>query len=294
MAKSVELVVQAKPEHGEGALWHAEKQLFYWVDITRGVVHIYDPASNIDRAIDVGQAVGTVVARRSGGLMLAVRDGFASLDLDTEQMTLVANPEAGKHNLRFNDGKCDPAGRFWAGSMTAVGDAVAGAGTLYSLDAQGQVVPRLTKVGISNGIVWTADKKTMYFIDTLAYSLDAYDYDDATGNVSNRRVLVRFAPEQGFPDGMTIDSQDKVWVAVMGAGKVFHYDPEPGTLLEVIELPTPATTSCALGGPNLDELYITTSTLGLTPEQLAADHQAGAVFKVKVDVQGVPAMEYLG
>ena len=154
MTDSIEIVVPAGANHGEGALWHAEKQLFYWVDINIGKVYIYDPATRTNRTIDVGQAVGTVVARRSGGLMLAVKHGFAALDLDTEALTILADPEAHLPDNRFNDGKVDPAGRFWAGTMTD-GHVVIGGGALYMLDADHQASLRLPNVSISNGIVWT-------------------------------------------------------------------------------------------------------------------------------------------
>ena len=293
MADAVEVVVNAGAEHGEGAIWHAQKQLFYWVDITQGRVYVYDPATNVNRTINVGQPVGTVVARRSGGLMLAVEHGFASLDLETEKMQILVDPEAHLPRNRFNDGKCDPAGRFWAGTMS-YDSGVKGAGALYCLDADHKVWPRLANVSIANGIVWTKDKKTMYFIDTLAYTLDRFDYDNATGEISNRKPLICFPEAQGFPDGMAIDAEDKVWVAVMGSGRVFRYDPETATLLSTVELPTPQITSCAFGGPNLDELYITSSTLGLSPEALAADKLAGVVFKVRTGVPGVPSDEYAG
>jgi sugar lactone lactonase YvrE len=275
-------------------LWHAEKQLFYWIDILRGLVHVCDPATKHNRTINGGQPVGTVVARQAGGLMLAVKNGFASLDLDTEKMTIVADPEAHIPANRFNDGKVDPAGRFWAGTMVGPGEAVPGAGALYSLDANHQVTLRLPQVGISNGIVWTKDKTKMYFIDTLAYSVDAFDYDDATGNISNRRVLFRMPPELGYPDGMTIDSDDHIWMAVMGSGKVFCYDPEPGKLLHTIEFPARGVTSCAFCGPDLDELYVTSGNIGQSAEQLAREPHSGGLFKVKPGARGVVSPEYLG
>ncbi|MCC7362669.1 MAG: SMP-30/gluconolactonase/LRE family protein [Anaerolineales bacterium] len=293
MADAVEVVVNAGAEHGEGAIWHAQTHRFYWVDIMKGLVYIYDPAANTNRAINVGQPVGTVVPRRSGGLMLAVERGFAALDLETEALTILADPADRAPRTRFNDGKCDPAGRFWAGTMS-YDSGVIGAGALYCLDADHKVWPRVANVSIANGIVWTKDKRTMYFIDTLAYTLDRFDYDHATGQISNRRPLICFPETQGFPDGMAIDAEDKVWVAVMGSGRVFRYDPESAALLSTVELPTPQITSCAFGGPNLDELYITSSTLGLSPEALANDPLAGVLFKARPGVQGVPADEYAG
>ncbi len=293
MTDSVEIIVPAGANHGEGALWHAEKQLFYWCDINIGKVYIYDPATGVNRTIDVGQAVGTVVARRSGGLMLAVKHGFAALDLDTEALTILADPEAHIPENRFNDGKVDPAGRFWAGTMTD-GNVVIGGGALYMLGVDHTASLRLPNVSISNGIVWTADKQTMYFIDTLTYTIDGFDYDDATGAISNRRVMFSMPEADGFPDGMAIDEHDNLWIAVMGSGHVYCWDPVNAKHLATIDLPTTQITSCAFGGPNLDELYITTSTLGLDAAGLARQPLAGALFKVHVNVRGVPSPEYLG
>jgi len=294
MTDSVEIVLDAHAELGEGALWHAQTQRLYWVDILQGIVHVYDPATNTDRAIAVGQAVGTVVPRRSGGLMLAVKQGFASLDLETEALTIVATPDDHKPTNRFNDGKCDPSGRFWAGTMDLGNPTARHAGTLYCLDAQHRLTPRLTQLGIPNGIVWTADKKTMYYMDTLAYAMAGYDYDDATGEVSNRRVLFTLPPEEGYPDGMCIDRDGMLWLAVMGSSRVFQWDPEQGKLLRSIKLPTRQIASCAFGGPNLDELYITSGTIALDAATLAAEPLAGALFKVRPGVQGVEAFEYAG
>jgi sugar lactone lactonase YvrE len=294
MADPVEVVLDAHAHLGEGAIWHSQAQRLYWIDILAGKVHIYDPATAVNRTIDVRQPVGTVVPRRSGGLMLAITHGFASLNLDTEDVTILVDPEAHLPHTRFNDGKCDPSGRFWAGTMSDADPAVPHQGTLYMLDADHNVWPRLSNVSISNGIVWTADKKTMYFIDTLAHSLDAFDYDDATGEISNRRVMFTMDAADGFPDGMAIDSEDMLWIAVMGSSHVYRWDPVNAKLLETITLPTRQIASCAFGGPNLDELYITSGTIGLDAATLAREPLAGALFKVKTSVRGVPAVEYAG
>ena len=165
MTHSIELVLDAQAALGEGPLWHAPSQKLYWVNIAHGEVHVFDPRTGADRTIQVGQPVGTVVARRSGGVMLALKHGFASLDLDTETLTMLADPEPDLPQNRFNDGKCDPSGRFWAGTMTDGSPTVLGAGSLYMLDASHKVTRRLTGVSISNGIVWSLDRQTMYFIE---------------------------------------------------------------------------------------------------------------------------------
>src|SRR5258706_4819141 len=214
MATSVELLLDLKAELGEGPIWHAPSQRLYWVNIMAGEVHLYDPKTNTDRFLLVGQSVGTVVPRRTGGVMLALNHGFASLDLDSGAVTMLVDPEKHLPENRFNDGKCDPAGRFWAGTMlNGATESDPPHGSLYSLDASGQVRQRLGRIRISNGICWSLDKTTMYFVDSPDRRVDAFDYDDATGEIGNRRVAVTVGRDYGMPDGMTIDAGGMLWVA---------------------------------------------------------------------------------
>ena len=211
METVVELLVDAHAQVGEGPLWDEERQVLYWVDILSSLLYIYDPATGENRVLDVGQHVGTVVIRASGGLMLAVREGFASFDLETQELTLIANPEAHITGNRFNDGKCDPAGRFWAGTMAY--ENPTNQGSLYRLDTDLSVHKIFGDVAISNGIIWSLDHTTMYYIDTLRKNVRAFDYADDTGDISNERVIVNVPEEIGMPDGMAIDSEGMLWVA---------------------------------------------------------------------------------
>ncbi|MBL7200810.1 MAG: SMP-30/gluconolactonase/LRE family protein [Anaerolineae bacterium] len=291
-SQAAELVLDAKADLGEGALWDAKGQVLYWVDIMAGGLHIYDPATGRDRAIDVGQPVGTVVARRSGGVMLAVHHGFASLDLQTGELEIVQDPESHLPGNRFNDGKCDPAGRFWAGTLAMDGTPrVCG---LYRLDPDLSVHKMLEGVTISNGIVWSLDQAVMYYVDTPTRRVDAFDYDLASGEIENRRAVVRVPAEMGYPDGMTIDSEGMLWVALWGGHKVSRWDPADGRLLQTVDLPAANVTSCAFCGENLDQLYITTARTGLPPEQLKGQPLAGGLFRAEVGVRGLPAFEFAG
>ena len=294
MTDQPDLVIDAQAALGEGPLWHAQTQRLYWVDIIPGEVHVYDPAAGTDRCINVGQQVGTVVPRVSGGLMLALEHGFASLDLETERLTLLADPEAHLPGNRFNDGKCDPAGRFWAGTMGMADPTPPAAGALYCLDAQHQVAQRLSGVTCSNGLVWSSDLSTMYFIDSGAQTVDAFDYDHATGAIANRRAVVTLPDDYGIPDGMTIDVEGMLWVAGWGHHRVSRWNPADGKLLRTLEFPASQVTACAFGGPNLDALYVTSARTGLSPEALAKEPLAGALFVVYPGVQGVPADEFAG
>jgi sugar lactone lactonase YvrE len=292
MSQSAELVLDAKAALGEGAIWDADRRVLYWVDILGCQVHVYDPANGQERSIDVGQYVGTVVPRQSGGLMLALHHGFASLDLETEQVEVVADPEQHLPGNRFNDGKCDLAGRFWAGTLAL--ESTPEVASLYRLDADLTVHKMLGEVSCSNGIVWTLDNKTMYYIDTVLRRVDAFDYDHETGDISGRRTAFEVPSEMGYPDGSTLDSEGMLWVALWQGGAVSRWNPGTGELLQVVKVPAPNVTSCAFGGPNLARLYITTARNGLSEDDLARYPLAGGLFGADVGVTGVPASGFAG
>jgi|TARA_B100000809_G_C15120230_1_gene524000 sugar lactone lactonase YvrE len=290
---NAELILDARATLGEGALWDVDRHALWWVDIEQGQVHCFDPDSNTNQTYDVGQRVGTVVTRASGGLMLAVENGFASFDLETSALQIVGDPESDQPGNRFNDGKCDPAGRFWAGTMS-MGDARAADGALYCLNTAGQIQKHLDGVRVSNGLVWTADRSTMYYIDSRTRRVDAFDYENGTGQITNRRPVVEVEPELGGPDGMAIDTDDNVWVALFRGSAVACFDPRNGKQLARIGLPASRVTSCAFGGPNLQDLYITTARIGLSEDEQRAQPHAGGVFCARVEARGVPNFAYGG
>ena len=280
------------PRVGEGPLWDEERQVLYWVDILSSLLYIYDPATGENRALDVGRHVGTVVTRASGGLMLAVREGFASFDLETQELTLIANPEAHITGNRFNDGKCDPAGRFWAGTMAY--ESPSNQGSLYRLDTDFSVHKIFGDVAISNGIIWSLDHTTMYYIDTLRKNVRAFDYADDTGDISNERVIINVPEEIGMPDGMAIDSDGMLWVAHYGGSCVSRWNPNTAQLLEKIDLPVTQVTACAFGGPNLDILFITSAAQELDAAELERQPLAGGLFSIKTPYQGVLSFRFGG
>jgi sugar lactone lactonase YvrE len=293
MTLIAEPVVRQGAELGEGAFWHAPDQRLYWVDITGKTVFVYDPATGKNRAIPVGSDVGTIVPRKSGGAIVALKDGFAAVNLETGAVKMLAKVEADLPHNRFNDGKCDPAGRFWAGSLDY--DLKKGAGALYCMDTKLHVRKVIPDVTCSNGLVWTRDQKTFYYIDSGASCIAAYDYDNATGRIENRRVVVMVKPEEAFLDGMAIDANDNVWVAIWHRGQVRCWDPRTGKLIEMIEVPgAKLTTSCSFAGPNLDEMYITSASCGLSESEKAEQPLAGALFRVKPGVKGVPGFAFGG
>ena len=293
MTSQVEVILRAKALLGEGALWHAPTRTLFWVDIMGRTVFAYEPATGQNRAYPVGSDVGTVVVRRGGGLMVALREGFASLDLPSGKVTMLAPIQHSVPDERLNDGKCDPAGRFWAGTMGSKDGK--GIGKLYRLDAGRSLRVMLEGIGCSNGIVWSADARTMFYIDTPTRQVWAFEYDNATGDIANKRIAIEVAPEHGHPDGMTIDSEGTLWIAMWGGSRICRFDPRTGRLMQVIPVPGASlTTSCAFGGEDLDELYITSASTGLSEQQRAEQPEAGSLFRVKVDVRGVEAAEYAG
>jgi sugar lactone lactonase YvrE len=293
MTHQAELILDSRAELGEGALWDERTRRLYWVDIVGQALHIYDPASQEDRRYEVGQMVGTVVLSESGRVLLAVQNGLAWFDLASETVEIIADPEADIPDNRFNDGKCDPAGRFWAGTMH-VSAKVPDRGSLYRLDPDLSVHTMLTGVSISNGIVWTQDRKTMYYNDSTPYTVTAFDYDDATGSISRPRVVIQVPQPMGVPDGMAIDREGMLWIAHFFGGAVRRWNPHTGQVLETITLPVSNPASCAFGGDQLDELYITTARENLNAEQLAREPYAGGLFRVKVDVVGTLTHRFKG
>ena len=284
------LVFKSEASLGEGAIWHAEEQKLYWVDIEGKKLCVYDPSDGTNKEFNVGSMLGTVVPVQSGGAVIAMQSGIQQIDTKSGELTWLLNALPDTVNVRYNDGKCDPSGRLWVGTFRIDGQKEAA--VLWRIDKDTSVHLILDKVGISNGIVWTKDKKKMYYADTPTGLIQAFDYDDQTGNISNRSVAVTIPKESGEPDGMTIDENDNLWVALWGSGTVCQYNSKTGELMQRITVPAPNVTSCAFGGKDLDILYITTAANYLTPEQAKDNPLSGSLFSVKPGVKGVTASYY--
>lgn len=277
---------------GEGPVWDEQAQILWWVDITQGMIFRYDPGSDEVATFDVGQPVGTLGLRQAGGLILATASGFAFYDPDSRSLHPIADPEADKPGNRFNDGKPDPSGSFYAGTM---GDKMAPlAGALYRLTPDGTITVVKKEVTISNGIAWNGAEDLMYYIDSPTFNVMVFDFDRATGVASNGRVAFAIDREMGTPDGMTIDHEDNLWIAHFGGGAVSRWNPQTGSLMQKVELPVTQVTCCVFGGANLDTLYITTARIGLSADQLAKEPLAGALFECSVGVHGRPAYRFQG
>ncbi|MGE5244179.1 MAG: SMP-30/gluconolactonase/LRE family protein [Betaproteobacteria bacterium] len=279
----VEVALDAHAELGEGPVWDERRACLFWVDIMRGLVHQFDPDTGVDRSIPVGQPVGAVMPTTEDDLVLAVRDGFARLDPASGAMRMIAAVDADRPERRMNDGNCDAAGRFWAGTMAI--DERPGAGALYCLDPDGRVRTMLTGVTISNGLDWSDDGRVMYYVDTGSGRVDCLDVDPDTGDLGGRRGFVQVPADCGAPDGLTIDSEGGVWIALWGGSAVHRYSPD-GRLVEAVRLPVTHPTSCAFGGPDLRDFYITTASTALTAGERAAQPLAGAIFRCRPGVAG--------
>jgi sugar lactone lactonase YvrE len=269
-------------ELGEGPCWDAATGALYWIDGPPGRVHRLD-VHGLHASWDVGQPVGAVFPRAAGGLVVAARDGFLALDPDTGKTELLAPVEADQPHLKLNDGACDRSGRLFAGTMAA--DESPGAGTLYRLDADLALTALVTGVGISNGIGWSPDDRLMYYSDSLAYRVDVFDYDPATGAISGRRPFTAVGGGDVMPDGLAVDAEGGVWVAQWGGSVLCRYDPAGG-LEETVRLPHAHVTSCAFGGPGLDRLYVTTAA--------GPGRPAGGLFVLSPGVAGLPAYPFAG
>lgn len=288
----VKLVLDAKAELGEGALWDEQKQHLYWLDILNGEIHRYTPANKTDEVFSVGQHTSAIVLSDSGDVIVATKNGFARFDLETETLKFIVDPEKDKGNNRFNDGKADPAGRFWAGTMSY--DVEAYAGALYCLETDGTVSTKEEDVTISNGIVWTADYQTMYYVDSAPNTITAFEYDKATGSISKGRIVVKVPDDMGSPDGMAIDTQGQLWVAHWGYGAVVCWCPKTGEKISEIAVPASQVTACAFGGEDFKTLYITTARTGLSDERLEEEPLAGGLFCVQTEVTGLATYRYGG
>ncbi len=283
MNMNVELFIDSRSTLGEGPCYNQMKDEFYWVDILEKKIGIYSFKTKQISYITLNSYVGTVAPREKGGLIAALQDGLYFIDEYTKEVHQITDPEPEQHSNRFNDGKCDPEGRFWAGTMD--GEEKKTTGSLYCLDTDLNVERKIDNVGISNGLAWYND--WMYFIDTPTMKVLRYDYDSSTSKISNPKTAVEFPQGVGFPDGMTVDEDGMLWIAHFAGFGVSRWNPYTNEQLEFIEVPAPNATSCTFGGKDHADLFITTARKGMSKEELEKYPNSGGVFKVNTGVKGV-------
>jgi sugar lactone lactonase YvrE len=279
-----EQLTPAHAYHGEGPVWDASAGVLRWVDMLAGDILTLEADGVVSR-LHVGDVAAAFRPRAGGGLVVAVERGFVLVDEDGRVGPVQRAFE--DPDVRMNDGGCDPAGRFFCGSMAY--DMAPGRGSLFRFDPDGGVTRVLEGLGISNGIAWSADGTRLHFVDTLTGRVDLFDYDLGSAELSNRRPLATIDEDDGMPDGLALDAEGGTWVALWTGSAVHRYDAE-GRLDAVVRLPVSQVTACAFGGHNLDELFITTSRLDLGD----AEPAAGAVFRVEVGVRGLPLPVFAG
>lgn len=271
---------------GEGPAWDARTGTLYWVDILEKRIHFHREDGN--GSVQLDKMPGCLAPCTDGTLLMAARDTISRLEPATgEQSVLASVIEPAKN--RFNDGKCDPAGRFLAGTMDTEEKTPSGA--LYSFDGS-QVTRLLHGIRISNGLAWSADHNTFYHIDTPTREVKAFDYEISTGHVTNPRVIITVPERLGWPDGMTSDADGNLWIAMWGGAQVTRWNPQTGKLLEQIPLPAKHVTSCVFGGRDRNELYITSARLGLDNADLTAYRYSGSLMRVKTGFEGMPTFEF--
>lgn len=275
---------------GEGPIWSVAEQALYWVDLRGRKVRRHTPTDGRTTSWDMPEVVGSLALREQGGLLVLLRSGARFFDTDTATLAPAYTPDRHAEAMRFNDGKCDSAGRFWVGSMN---DATRGPeGTLYRVEAGRGFVPVLEGIAVPNSLCWSPDGRTLYFADSPTLTLSAYPFDPATGTLGERRDVFRTTPP-GVPDGAAVDAEGCIWFAVHEGWQIVRCSPE-GKLLRTLRVPVQLPTAVAFGGPQLQTLYVTTKTYGLNEAELAPQPLAGRLLKLDVGVRGLPEPRFRG
>ena len=284
-----DIAVGAGAELGEGPRWDASTETLLWVDIPERTVHRYDPATGRDAAQSVPGVVSLALPRRRGGAVIGLPDGLHILDGDDPP--LIAAIESDRTDTRTNDGACDPAGRLWVGTMAL--DERSPAAALYRVDSHLGVTTVLTGTTISNGLGWSPSGRDFYFIDSPTRRVDVFDFDPETGALAYCRPFAAVEVEGAVPDGLAVDAEGGVWVALHGGWGLRRYAPD-GELAAVVDLPVARVTSCCFGGADLRDLYVTTRREGLSPSELTVQPLAGALLRLDVGVAGLPTHAFAG
>lgn len=287
---AAESVIAAQDVLGECTIWCDREQVLWWVDIRGPSLKRYNPANGEVRAIVLPEFIGSFGLTRSGGDMIAgMKSGLYFLDPASGALKVIAQPEKNLPNNRFNDARCDRAGRFWGGTMQD--GPRAPAGSLYRLDPNGSCTPIRGGIFVPNSIAWSPDDKVMYFADTHRHLIWVYDFDIAQGAMRNERVFADCSDRPGKPDGSCVDADGCLWNAEYGGSRVVRYTPDGG-IDRVVSLPVSNVTCCCFGGKDLDTLYISTARQRMTPEQLAREPLAGNVFACRPGVPGLPEARF--
>jgi len=291
MPQAFECVLDIKASLGECPVWSVDEQVLYWVDINAPSLNRFDPLTGRNTAWPMPASIGCFALRRSGGFIAALRDGFWLVDRYGKLEGKVADAPYDPEHHRFNDGRADTRGRFWAGSMNERRDA--STAKLYRLDADLKLTAMIAEIMISNGLAFSPDARTLYHADTPKRTINAWDFDAATGGIANRRIFAQFTGETDRPDGGAVDREGCYWSAFYRGGKLVRLSPRGERIAEFV-VPAMCPTMCAFGGPNLKTLFVTTARQMREPGELARLPQSGGIFAMQVDVPGMPEPKFAG
>ena len=275
---------------GESPLWHPMEKCLYWVDIVAATLYRLNKDGSTQKFI-MPSEIGSIAWSGKGGLIAALSDRFVSINTNTGDIQTIALALQGIKGVMFNDGKCDRQGRFWAGTKDI--EEKRPLGSLYCLDKGGEVAEMLNGFTVSNGIAWNLDNSLMYICDSPARQIYQYEFDPIRGRLGQVQVFVQVPEEEGFPDGLTVDSEGYLWSCHWDGWRITRYSPT-GEVDSVIPMPVPRPTSCCFGGPELKTLYVTSASIGLSAAKLADAPQSGQIFAVELNVKGLPESAYLG
>jgi sugar lactone lactonase YvrE len=277
---------------GESPLWDSDRNSFFWADIEGKSFYEYNRSTRKVKSWQLNDRVSLLTACTKDGLLLALQGGLAKFDLETGNLSRLSPVENELPGNRTNDGACDSKGRLWIGTMDVL--CKENAGSLYCIDNSLVVSKKISNLTISNGITWSLDDKSLYHIDSPTYCVQSYLFDAETGNISGGETVIHVPEELGMPDGMTIDEEGMLWIAHWGGFGVYRWNPRNGRLLDKITVPVPNVTSCAFGGEQLDELFITTAREHLSEEELKKYPGSGSVFMAIPGVKGIAANKFTG
>ncbi len=288
---------------GEGPFWDSRLKKLWWIDGLsengRGDdLHLTTPDGKEDKCWHIGKHIGCAVPSADGRVLLNLQDGIYLFDPEDASLSEISSLEREIENNRLNDGKCDSHGRLWFGSMSMTANQPERefevTGSFYKMEPDGTTKKYFDGVGISNGLAWNADETRMYYVDTTPQSVYAFDFDAKNGEITNREKIIEIDISEGSPDGMTIDAEGMLWIAHFGGWRVSSWNPVTREKLCEIKLPCAQVTCPAFGGENLDKLYITTASIGLSDAERAAQPLAGATFVVDAGVKGLEANRFNG
>ncbi|MBC7380277.1 MAG: SMP-30/gluconolactonase/LRE family protein [Burkholderiaceae bacterium] len=288
----VQCVAETRSMLGEGPIWSPRDNALVWVDIFTPSIHWYEPLADVDKELKLGSMVSIAIPKSTGGLLVATPTGLMTLDITSKKLSMFCHPESERPGNRYNDGKCDRMGRLWIGTLDMA--TAANRGSLFKVNADGTSEKMDSGFTVANGLGWSPDNQTMYFTDSARKIIYAYDFDLRAGAISNRRPFVTFAPDDGMPDGLTVDEEGDVWVAVWDAWRVSRYSADGAETMR-IRMPVPRPTSCCFGGADLETLYVTSGSVRLDQAALDAAPQSGNLFAIRIpNVRGLPETIFAG